>query len=437
MNKMDIPNSWKTMRLDEIGMIFSGSTPSTSNRAFWDGEIVWITPYDLSRLNTPYLSDSSKRITEKGLNGCSARLLPAGSLVISSRAPIGYVALPTVPFCTNQGCKTIKLKSAYHPEFAYYNVLFNIGKVKSLGEGTTFAEISKRALSTVELLFPTCFLEQAKIAEILSTLGRAIEQTEALIAKHQRIDAGLTQDLLTRGIDEHGNLRSETTHAFKDSPLGRIPVQWEACPLGTLIHIKHGYAFSGEFFSDQRNDNVLLTPGNFHVDGGLYFTGRNTKYYTGAVPREFILANGDVVVVMTDLTKEMAILGRTAILHHTDNVLHNQRVGKVCVNQAIEMDTRFLAILMNSDLYRREIKATATGTTVRHTSPAKLLSPFVPRIPLDEQKRIHLRLDALSDGVEHLLEELKKMNLIKTALMQDLLAGKKRVTPLLEPGTTH
>jgi len=111
------------------------------------------------------------------------------------------------------------LKSAFHSEFSYYNVLFNIEKVKRLGEGTTFAEISKTALSTIELLFPRSLLEQGKIAEILSTVDRAIEQTEALIAKQMRIKAGLMHDLLTRGIDEHGNLRSQRTHKFKDSPL--------------------------------------------------------------------------------------------------------------------------------------------------------------------------------------------------------------------------
>ena len=153
-SKVGTVEGWERKRFDEIGTIFSGSTPSTSIRAFWDGEIVWVTPNDLSKLNTPYLHDSAKRITEKGLNGCSAHLLPPHSLVLSSRAPIGYVALPTVQFCTNQGCKTIKLKSTFHPEFTYYNVLLNIHEIKNLGEGTTFAEISKTALSTVELSFP-------------------------------------------------------------------------------------------------------------------------------------------------------------------------------------------------------------------------------------------------------------------------------------------
>ncbi|RLB60968.1 MAG: hypothetical protein DRH08_14555 [Deltaproteobacteria bacterium] len=243
---MKAAEGWGVKRFDEFGTIFSGSTLSTSIPSFWNGDIVWVTPNDLSKLKTPYLNDSHKRITKKGLNGCSANLLPAGSIVMSSRAPIGYVALPTIEFCTNQGCKTIKLKSAYHPEFTYYNVLFNIDKVKNLGEGTTFAEIPKSALSTVELSFPKSKHQQAKIAEILSTVDRAIEQTESLIAKQQRIKTGLMQDLLTRGIDENGNLRSEETHEFKDSPLGRILVEWEVEQIGRIASMQRGHDITEE-----------------------------------------------------------------------------------------------------------------------------------------------------------------------------------------------
>ncbi len=82
---MKASEGWETKRFDEFGTIYSGSTPSTAIRSFWDGDIVWVTPNDLSKLKTPYLSDSGKRITEKGLNGCSATLLPPRSLVMSSR----------------------------------------------------------------------------------------------------------------------------------------------------------------------------------------------------------------------------------------------------------------------------------------------------------------------------------------------------------------
>ncbi len=242
-------DGWTTRRFDQLGSLWSGSTPSTTTRSFWDGDVVWVTPTDLSRLRTPYLHDSAKRITVRGLGACSAQLLPPGSIVLSSRAPIGYVAIPTVPFCTNQGCKSIKLRDVFHSEFTYYAVSFNVGRLKKLGEGTTFAEISKTALASVELEFPEDKAEQSKIAEILSTVDRAIEQTEALIAKQQRIKTGLMQDLLTRGIDEYGNLRSEHTHEFKDSPLGRIPKQWKVQSLGAALHKVRGFLQTGPFGS--------------------------------------------------------------------------------------------------------------------------------------------------------------------------------------------
>ena len=97
------------------------------------------------------------------------------------------------------------------------------------------ATLNKQKLKKILFEYPESEAEQAKIAEVLSTVDRAIEQTEALIAKQQRIKTGLMQDLLTRGIDEHGNLRSEQTHKFKDSPLGRIPVEWECKELSQVL----------------------------------------------------------------------------------------------------------------------------------------------------------------------------------------------------------
>ena len=99
---------------------------------------------------------------------------------------------------------------------------------------------------------------------------------------------------------------------FKDSELGRIPKSWEVKGLANLITIKHGFAFEGEYFTSVPNGKILLTPGNFHRDGHLYF-GDKTKYYTGKIPEEYILSNGDLLIVMTDLTSEMTILGNTLI----------------------------------------------------------------------------------------------------------------------------
>lgn len=150
-----------------------------------------MTPYDLSRLNTPYLNDSSKRITVKGLDGCSSHLLPAGSIVMSSRAPIGYVAIPTVEFCTNQGCKSIQLKDNFASEFTYYNILFNIDKVKNLGEGTTFAEISNFQVALPDEP------EQNRMATLAKELSTWSIRENKYLSKLRSLKTALMQDLLT------------------------------------------------------------------------------------------------------------------------------------------------------------------------------------------------------------------------------------------------
>ena len=97
--------NWDIKYISDLGTIYSGSTPSTDNQNFWNGDIVWITANDLSEIRNRFIHSSERKITIAGLKSCSTKLLPANSLVISSRAPIGYLALPTTDFCTNQGCK--------------------------------------------------------------------------------------------------------------------------------------------------------------------------------------------------------------------------------------------------------------------------------------------------------------------------------------------
>lgn len=420
--EMSTVEGWETKRFDEIGTIFSGSTPSTSISSFWDGEIVWVTPNDLSKLNTPYLCDSGKRITEKGLNGCSAHLLPAGSLVMSSRAPIGYVALPTVQFCTNQGCKTIKLKSAFHPEFTYYNVLFNIDKVKNLGEGTTFAEISKTALSTVELSFPTSLPEQTKIAEILSTVDRAIEQTEALIAKQQRIKTGLMLDLLTRGIDEHGNIRSEQTHEFRDSPLGSIPVEWDVKPIEQKL--EHIIDYRGRTPKKVVAGIPLLTAKNVR-DGYLsdepceFIAEENyDKWMTRGIPE-----CGDVM-----FTTEAPMGNVARVPDH--KIALAQRVLTLSSKRS-ELTNEYLFWILHWSNSHKRLEALTSGSTVvgiKQSVFRKVLFQF-PKV--DEQKEIAKTLDSHEKIIVSEKRKLKKLRSLKTALMQDLLTGKKRVTALL------
>jgi len=191
-----IPEEWEVVELGEVGKIASGSTPDTSKPEFWDGNIIWITPDDLSKLNTRYIHTSKRRITEKGLKNCSAKLIPPNSIVISSRAPIGYLAISKVRFATNQGCKSIILNSSNDPDFFYYCLHIYIKKMITLGSGTTFSEISKSDLEKMRISIPKSKSEQKRIASILSQIDEAIEKEQKYKEKLEKIKRGLMEDLL-------------------------------------------------------------------------------------------------------------------------------------------------------------------------------------------------------------------------------------------------
>lgn len=170
---------WPARRLDECARIVGGATPSTSEPRFWDGDIHWATPKDLSDLDgSAYLGATPRQITEEGLRSCSAEVLPAGSVLFSSRAPIGLVAINRVPAATNQGFKSFvpdfsKLDSKY----LLYWLRANRDRLQALGNGATFKEVSKAIVSRIEVPLPP-LPEQRRIAAIL-------DQAEALRARRR------------------------------------------------------------------------------------------------------------------------------------------------------------------------------------------------------------------------------------------------------------
>jgi type I restriction enzyme S subunit len=191
-----IPEEWEVVRLGEVGEIISGSTPNTNNADYWNGEIVWITPEDLSKTKTIYIENSSRKITQQALKSCSIKIIPENSVVISSRAPIGYVKVSKVKFTTNQGCKSIAYNGSFSPEFLAFLLSNKIQDMINMGSGTTFQEITKSNLAKILIPLPP-LSEQQRIAEILSQIDKTIEKEEQYKEKLKRIKQGLMEDLLT------------------------------------------------------------------------------------------------------------------------------------------------------------------------------------------------------------------------------------------------
>jgi type I restriction enzyme, S subunit len=177
--------------------------------------------------------------------------------------------------------------------------------------------------------------------------------------------------------------------------------EWRETSLGELIDIKHGFAFKGEFFRDEPRGDILLTPGNFAIGGG--FKADKFKYYEGPVPVEFVLYDGDLIVTMTDLSKQTDTLGYPAFVPTASDgrrYLHNQRLGKVVLKAEEKTDLQYLHYLMCWQDFRDEVLASATGTTVKHTSPERIKRFRFLLPPLPEQHAIAHILGTLDDKIE-------------------------------------
>lgn len=257
--------------------------------------------------------------------------------------------------------------------------------------------------------------EQAKIASILSTIDEAMKKTDEVIRQAGIMKRGLVESLLTRGIGYT---------QFKQTELEEIPEEWEIVRLRDLISIKHGYAFKSKYFGNK--GPIMLTPGNFTEYGGLYFNERNLKRYSGSYPKEFVFSPGDLVVVMTDLSPLCKILGNPAIIPTEERVLHNQRLGKI-IFKSLEIDKNFLYYCFLSNRFKKPLRATATGSTVRHTSPDRILNITFPLPRIPEQQKIASILSTIDEKIEKERRRKEQLEKLKKGLMQDLLAGRVRV----------
>ncbi len=168
-------------KLNKIVKIINGSTPSTSNSEYWDGDINWITPKDMSLQMKRYISKGERNITQKGYDSCSTTLVPKGTILLTSRAPIGYISIAQNELCTNQGFKSLVCGDKVLPLFMYYWLSTKVDFLKSIANGATFKELSKQSLENVEIDLPNLETQQ----HIVDTIG----SVDDLIEKYQETDA--------------------------------------------------------------------------------------------------------------------------------------------------------------------------------------------------------------------------------------------------------
>ncbi|MDA0420251.1 restriction endonuclease subunit S [Vibrio alginolyticus] len=222
-----IPVSWSCLPIKRSFEVVNGSTPRSGEKLYWDGDITWVTPADLSKVNES-ISTSSKTITNEGLSSCGTSLVPKGSLILSTRAPIGTIAIASKELCTNQGCKSLIKTTSVENKYVYYVLSISGKQLNNLGRGTTFLELSTDELANYRVPNPS-IQEQQKIANFLD---HETAKIDTLIAKQEKLIELLKEK--RQAVISHAVTKGLNPDApMKDSGvewLGDVPEHWEVLP---------------------------------------------------------------------------------------------------------------------------------------------------------------------------------------------------------------
>lgn len=422
-----LPNDWASVTVGELGNVVGGSTPSRDSSHFWGGSYPWVTPGELTSLGAKHVQATREAITRAGLDSCGARLVPVNTLLVTSRATLGSVALAGRELCTNQGFKSVILGSSASPDFYFHLFKTLTSELERRASGTTFLEVSGREFSAVVVPQPP-LPEQRQIAAILDTIDDAIRKTEQIIAKLKQVKQGLLHDLLTRGIDDNGELRDPERHPeqFKDSPLGRIPREWEVAPLGTVSHVRYGV---NDAIDQSLTDGVAtITLPCVSAEGDLTL---NDVVWTAPhkVGEALLLQPGDLLFNWRN--GSINHLGKTAFFSGEHGVPMTH-VGFLLRVRA-DRERAKPSFLWHELRHLKEcgvfLRAKLQVNNTFNSEELRALEVVCP--PLHEQQAIALALDLLEERAKRHRQETEKLRLLKAGLMEDLLTGRVRVTSLL------
>jgi len=427
----NLPNEWGRAELRTLGTVVGGGTPSRGVPSFWQGNIPWVTPGEISGNAGKFLYNTSQRISASGLAGSGANLLPVGSLLVTTRATLGARVINAVPVATNQGFKSIVFKQAADSGFYFHLFQRMKSELVRRASGTTFLEISASEFASIEVPVPDPD-EKRLITSVIDTLDTAIHETEALIAKLKAVKQGLLHDLLTRGVDANGELRApqpEAPHLFKQSSLGWIPKKWTPTKLNELVSADSPITYG------------VVQPGP-EVEGGVPFV-RGGDVYGGRILLEKLRTIGKRV---SDSYRRTQLKGGELLM---SLVGYPGEVGLVPPELAGANIARQAAVIRLSDqtpasyvmhyLLSRsgklQVLGQSLGSAQQVVNLGDLRNVTIPMPDANEAAEIARRVDAAQMHVHEELDNLSKMQQLKAGLMDDLLTGRVRVTSLLEAST--
>ena len=322
----------------------------------------------------------------------------------------------------NNHAHILRALKRYNQDYIFYSLVNK--NILNYIVGGTRSKLNQRELKTMTVSIPQNKSEQTAIAHILSTVDKAIEQTEKVIAKYKRIKTGLMQNLLTKGIDENGNIRSEKTHKFKDSTLGRIPVEWDVKQLFNCCDIIISNV------DKKSNKNEVFVKLCNYLDVYLNEKITNKLDFMSATATQDEINKFSLQIEDVLITKDSETPDDIAVSAVVSDYLINTLCGYhlALIRPAREkFSGKFLNYLLSHFYYKRYFGANANGSTRFGLSLDSIKSAQVLLPSIDEQKNIVALIESISKNILYNEDLLKKYQKLKSGLMQNLLTGKVRV----------
>ena len=390
---------WQTQKLGDVAAVGAGNSAPQDEALFEDGTIPFFRTADAGRVRFGDIAESTDYLNDKGVKGLR-RFAPGTILFPKSGAStfLNHRVMLGVEGCVSSHLATIVAdEKQTHPRFLLY--FLSTVAAQDLVQDHAYPSLNLPTIAGIEVHLPA-LAEQQRIVGLLDEAFEGLATAKANAEKNLQNARALFESHLQSVFTQRGP-------------------GWVEKPFSELCDIKHGYAFEGEFFSNE-GEYVLLTPGNFYERGGYRDRGEKQKYYMGEIPRDYVLNEGDLLVAMTE--QAAGLLGSPILVPESDKFLHNQRLGLVTKKPGAAWTNEFFFHVFNTQPVRKAIHASASGVKVRHTSPTKI-GEVVVAFPtsLPEQKRIVTTLASLTEETQRLARLDERKHAALEALQKSLL----------------
>ncbi|HGW3403889.1 TPA: restriction endonuclease subunit S [Staphylococcus aureus] len=416
---------FKRYRIEEIGTVVGGGTPSTKNPNYYGGNIPWITPKDLANYEKRYIQYGERNITDEGLKHSSAKLVPANTILMTSRAPIGYLAIAANEVSTNQGFKSIICdEKVVSPKFLYYLLQYEMENIKSLGTGSTFSEISGKVVKNIEVNLPN-IENQKKIEDVLDAIDEKIETNQYIIANLEE----LSQTLFKRWFvdfefsDENGNPYKSSGGEMTDSELGEIPKAWRVETLEKLGSIVGGGTPSKKNKEYYTNNGIpWITPKDLSKNRNIYIShGENDISELGLNKSSAKLLEKNSV-----LFSSRAPIGYIAI--NNIPVTTNQGFKSIVPNE--EINPYFIYFILKN--ITPLIEQTASGSTFKEISAKGMKSIKIVFPSIELIKQYGNIIKKYFEEINFLENQNIKLIELRDTLLPKLMSGELEISDDIE-----